>query len=699
MTSLTGMASSGTTESAPPWDKLGRAIRGTQAFFRQNQYTGGYWWGVLESNPTMEAEYLLLSHFLGKEDPERWRKIRNNILKKQREDGSWGQYYQAPGDLSISVECYFALKLQGCSPESDALIKARDFILSRGGVPNSRVFTKIWLALFGQWDWSGVPNLPPELILVPPSVPFSIYDFAGWARPTIVPMLIILSHRPCRPVPDWAQLDELYPRPRSETDYSLPKPQGGLGWARFLYHLDQAVGLYQRLPVHPFRGWAERKVVDWLLGHQEANGCWAGIQPPWVYSLIALHQLGFGADHPVMDKGFNGLDGYAIEDEDTFSVQGCISPVWDTCLAQIALLESGLPDGDPMIKRSTLWLLDQQILEPGDWQVRAKDTKPGGWAFEFYNSRYPDIDDTAEVIMALNLARLDPEDEPRRKEAIQRGVDWILALQSKDGGWGAFDKDNNRRYVSRLPFSDFGEVLDPTSADVTAHVVEMLGKLGYPRDFTPIRRAIEYIRQEQEEDGSWFGRWGVNYIYGVGAVLPALVAVEEDMTQPYVRRAIQWLVARQNDDGGWGESCGSYVDPDLRGVGPSTASQTAWALLALLAAGESAREEAHRGLQYLMETQTAAGFWEEPYYTGTGFPGYGEGAPPQTLPKPGESGYQGLDMPAGFMLNYNLYRNYWPLLAMGRYSRLSAQQNGNIEPIPTVGARGTAVPQGGIQEP
>jgi squalene-hopene/tetraprenyl-beta-curcumene cyclase len=496
-------------------------------------------------------------------------------------------------------------------------------------------------------------------------------------------------------VPEWANLDELYPQPRSETDYSLPKPQSGWGWARFLYRLDQMAGFYQRLPVHPFRRWAERKVVGWMLDHQEPNGGWAGIQPPWVYSLIALHHMGFPPGHPVMEKGFSGLDGYVIEKEDTLTVQGCISPVWDTCLAQLGLLESGVAETDPMIQKATCWLLDQQILESGDWQVRAKTADPGGWAFEFHNNWYPDIDDSAEVIMALNLARLDPAEEPRKQQAIQRGVDWILALQSKDGGWGAFDKDNNRKYVSRLPFSDFGEVLDPTSVDVTAHILEMLGKLGYPRDFPPLLRAYRYICGQQEEDGSWFGRWGVNHIYGVGAVLPAMAAIGEDMGQPYIRRAVDWLLARQNGDGGWGESCGSYVDSALRGAGPSTASQTAWALLALLAAGEETSPAAHRGLRYLVGTQTEAGCWDEPYFTGTGFPGYGAGEPPKSMPQPGEFGYQGLELPAGFMINYHLYRNYWPLMALGRYAGRAARPGESRRPADAEENRRPVIPTRG----
>ena len=689
--SLNALTTTVATENS---DKsLEAAVSLAQGFFRAAQqsdrYGDGYWWGRLESNPTMEAEYLMLSLFLGKEDQlqenRRWDKICRSILNAQREDGSWGLYYGAPGDLSTSVECYFALKLAGVSADSDEMTRARDFILSRGGVPGCRVFTKIWLALFGQWDWKGLPNMPPELILVPGQIwgfqlPFSVYDFASWARPTVVPLLIVLSRRPTRPVPEWAHLDELFPQPRDQTDYSLPKPPGGLfrgwGWAKVFYLLNYALGLYQQLPVQPFRKAAERKAVDWILDHQEANGGWAGIQPPWVYSLIALNDMGFPPDQDqkireVIEKGFKGLDDHVVEDAETMFLQGCISPVWDTCLAQIALLDSGIAPDSPMMQKSTRWLLDRQILEPGDWQVRARNVEPGGWAFEFDNDRYPDIDDTAEVIIALDMARLEPDEEPRRQEAIQRGVNWVLALQSDNGGWGAFDKNNNRTYVSKLPFSDFGEVLDPSSVDVTAHILEMLGKLGYRLDFPPARRAYEYIRLEQEEDGSWFGRWGVNHIYGVCAALNGLAAIGEDMGQSYIRRAVDWLMAHQNDDGGWGESCGSYVDPALRGVGPSTASQTAWAILALAAAGELGCGAIDRGVEYLVRTQKEDGSWDEPYFTGTGFPGYRQGERPRRMPKPGEFGFQGLDMPGGFMINYHMYRNYWPLMALGRYARLT----------------------------
>ena len=654
-------------------ERVKQAVSHSHRYFRESQHPDGYWWGELESNPTMEAEYLMLSHFLGRSNPERWRKVANYILSKQQDDGSWGQYYEAPGDVSTSVECYFALKLAGHSAESPQLTKAREFILDKGAIPRTRVFTKIWLALFGQWEWSGTPNLPPELMLLPSWAPFNIYEFSSWARATIVPMSIILTERPYCPVPDYARIDELYPGGREATDFSLSMPDDWV--SRGLFTLDRLMNLYRKVPMQPLRGLARRRAIQWILEHQEADGAWGGIQPPWVYSLIALHHAGDEEFADALNKGFDGFDSFTIEDEDTCTVQACISPVWDTCLAQVALLESGVRANDPMVQKSSRWLMDNQILADGDWQVRAKDIPPGGWAFEFHNDKYPDIDDSSEVIIALELAELEGAEETRRREAIRRGVEWIEGMQSRCGGWAAFDKDNDRWYMARLPFCDFGETLDPPSADVTAHILEMYGRLGYSADHPPVHRGYQYLRQEQETDGPWFGRWGVNYVYGTGAVLPAMEAIGEDMQQPYVRRAVDWLLAVQNEDGGWGECCGSYVDYSLRGVGPSTASQTAWALLALIAAGEAGSEACHKGVQYLLDIQQDDGSWDEPYFTGTGFPGYRIGQPPGGIPKPGETGHQGLNMPAGFMINYHLYRNYWPLLALGRFARAMTQLN------------------------
>jgi squalene-hopene/tetraprenyl-beta-curcumene cyclase len=624
-------------------EDVGLAIRRAQNYLLSIQYPEGYWWAELETNVCMAAEYLLLTHFLGAADRRRWDKIVNYLRRQQLPDGTWSIYHGGPSDLNATVEAYFALKLTGVSPEEPAMDKARRFVLSRGGVPKVRIFTKIWLALFDQWDWRGVPVLPPEFMLLPSWFPINIYEFASWARATIVPMLIILSRRPVCPVPDEARIDELYPAPRDQVDYSLPRSAKLLSWKTFFLTTDRLLRLYERWGLKPFRRRATLAAEKWIVEHQEADGSWGGIQPPWVYSLIALKLLGYPLNHPVMAKGLQGFEGFAIEDEETFNPQACLSPVWDTCLAMNGLLDSGLPPHHPALVKAARWLLKEQILSGGDWQVKNRKGPPGGWAFEFANDFYPDTDDTAEVMMALLRARIPEEDE--KAQALERGLQWLLSMQSKNGGWGSFDVNNTGRLVTQIPFCDFGEVIDPPSEDVTAHIVELLGQLGYDKTFPPVRRALAYLRREQP-DGCWFGRWGVNYVYGTGAVLPALQAVGEDMGQDYVRRAVRWLMEHQNEDGGWGETCASYADPGLRGKGPSTASQTAWALLGLLAGGQGASEPAMRGANYLLKTQAEDGSWDEPYFTGTGFP-------------------------RDFFINYHMYRNYFPLMALGRYWGLS----------------------------
>ena len=658
--------------------RLDRTIGRSQEHLLGIQYPDGYWWGELESNPTMEAEYLLLTHFLGVGDPERWRKLANYILGRQSSDGTWGQYYGAPGDLSTTTECYFALKLAGVSPEEPSMRRAREFILSAGGVQQTRVFTKIWLSLFGQYDWKGVPVLPPELMLLPTWFPVNIYEFASWARATIVPMLILLNRKPVCAVPDSARIDELYPSPRDRANGSVNRPREALSWESLFYLGDLALRQVERLPWIPGRSFALKKAEQWVLDHQEADGGWGGIQPPWVYSLMALSALGYPSDHPVIVRGLRGMEGFAIEEDDTLRVQACISPLWDTCLAMISLLDSDLPADHPSVVKAGEWLVDKQILEGGDWQVKSPDIPPGGWAFEFHNDRYPDLDDTAEIIMALNKVRL-PHEE-RKGEAIERGVRWILGLQSDNGGWGSFDKDNTLTPLAQIPFANFGETIDPPSVDVTAHIIEMMGHLGYNGDHPVVARALEYVLAEQEEDGPWFGRWGVNYLYGCGAVLPAFEALGLDTESDRVRRVVDWLLSRQNGDGGWGESCASYVDSAYRGKGPSTASQTAWALLALLAAGEGDNPATLRGVEYLLRTQLDDGSWDEPYYTGTGFPGYGVGQRLDGYLSPDDDGYQGASLPAGFMINYHMYRIYWPLTALGRFRRFAAAKEDLFKP-------------------
>ncbi|MXY59097.1 MAG: squalene--hopene cyclase [Chloroflexi bacterium] len=652
--------------------RLRKAMKRTQDYFFRTQHEDGYWWGELESNPTMEAEYIMLTHFMGSDEGDRIPRVAEDIRRRQSEDGSWRMYYGAPGDLSTSIECYFALKLAGDPTDAPHMARARAFILAQGGVPRARVFTKIWLALFGQWDWKGTPAMPPDMMLLPKWAPFNIYRFASWARATIVPMTIILTLHPTRPPRESAWVMELYPE--GPVTFTLSrwraKPfslKGG-----FLL-LDKALRVYCNLPFVPRRERALKAAVDWIVSHQEADGSWGGIQPPWVYSLIALSALGYRLEHPVVAKGLGGFRQHwslPSEDDRALRVQACLSPVWDTCLAMRGLLDSGVPPDHPAVRRAAAWLIREEIRVKGDWAVYRPHLEPSGWAFEFDNVHYPDIDDSAIIVTDLALARMnDDAGERARAASVDRAVAWLTGMQGSGGGWAAFDWNNESRELAEIPFADFGELLDPPSVDVTAHVLEMYGMLGYGMDHPPVRRGLAYIWDQQEHDGAWFGRWGVNYVYGTGAVLPALQALGVDMTQPRVRRAVEWLLAHQNPDGGWGETCVSYPDPSLRGQGESTPSQTSWALIALIAAGEALSEPVRRGVEFLLQRQQDDGTWDEPQFTGCGFPGYGPGNQPERYEPLDDPNSQGPELSAAFMINYHLYRNYFPLWALGRYAQ------------------------------
>jgi len=613
------------------------AIRRSQDYLLRTQATQGYWAGELESNVTIAAQYLLLRRFLGVPLPDRERKIVNYIRSQQRSDGTWAGWYDGPGDISITIEAYFALKVAGFSTDADHMRKAREFVLSQGGIPRARVFTKIWLALFGQFPWKGVPAMPPEIMLLPNWSYINIYEFACWARGTVVPMLIILDQKPRCLLP--VDVQELYPNPLPRDAFAMPCSVRLWSWKSFFLTVDKAFRAYDKLPWKPLRSLALRRAERWVLEHQEADGSWGGIQPPWVYSLISLKLRGLSTNHPAIAKGLQGFEAFAIEEEDHWHHQPCVSPVWDTALAIIALADSGLPTDHPALQSAARWLLKEQIFTGGDWQVKNPKAPPGGWAFEFENDLYPDVDDVAEVVIALKKVSL-PE-RASLDESIRKGVAWSVSMQSRNGGWGAFDKDNNKGPLAQIPFADFGEFLDPPSPDVTAHMVEMLGRLGYPRAYRPQTRGLAYLKKEQDADGPWFGRWGVNYIYGTWSALLAFKEAGEDMGQEYVRRAISWLKACQNPDGGWGETCDSYKDPSCRGHGPSTPSQTAWAVMGLLAA-EAPGPEVRRGVGFLVSCQREDGTWDEPQFSGTGFPG-------------------------DFMISYHMYRNYFPLMALGRF--------------------------------
>jgi len=614
------------------------------------QDAGGWWQGELETNVTMDAEDLLLREFLGIRTEQESAAAARWIRSRQRPDGTWANYYGGDADLSTTVEAYVALRLAGHPPDAAHMALAAGWIRGAGGIPATRVFTRIWLAMFGAWSWDDLPVMPPEMIYLPGWFPLNTSDWACWARQTIVPLTIVGSLRPVRPLP--FGLPELRPAADALRPADGPRPGAGaaarIGWPAFFGGLDRVLHAYQRHgadrgPMRAARTAALRRCAEWIIARQEQDGCWGGIQPPWVYSLIALHLLGYGLEHPVIKRGLAGLDRFTIWEDGADGrirrLEACQSPVWDTVLAMIALSDAGLPAGHPALAAAARWVLDEEISGPGDWQARRPGLSPGGWAFEFDNDGYPDIDDTAEVLLALR--RVAPSAEPRIAAATARGVHWLVGMQSRDGGWAAFDADNTRKIVTRLPFCDFGEVIDPPSADVTAHTVEALAAAGMAGT-AAVRRGVTWLLRAQENDGSWFGRWGANYVYGTGAVVPALIAAGVLPGKPPIRRAVGWLGEHQNPDGGWGEDLRSYDDPAWAGRGESTASQTAWALLALLAAGEAASDCVQRGVRWLASRQRPDGSWDEPQYTGTGFPG-------------------------DFYINYHLYRLVFPVSALGRY--------------------------------
>lgn len=624
---------------------LDRAIERARDFFFREQLPEGYWWAELESNVTITAEYIMLFHFMGLVNRDKERKMATYILSKQTEEGYWCIYYGGPGDLSTTIEAYFALKLAGYPADHPAMAKARAFILSKGGILKSRVFTKIFLALFGEFSWLGVPSMPIELMLLPNWAYFNMYEFSSWSRATIIPLSIVMAERPVRKLPPWARVQELYVRPLRPTDYTFTKEDGIFTWKNFFIGIDHMLKVYESNPVRPMKKRAMAIAEQWVLDHQEPSGDWGGIQPAMLNSVLALHCLGYANDHPAVANGLQALANFCIEGENEIVLQSCVSPVWDTALALMALTDAEVPTDHPALVKATQWLLDREVRKSGDWQIKSPDLAPGGWAFEFLNDWYPDVDDSGIVMMAINHIRV--KDEQAKQDAIKRGIDWCLGMQSKNGGWGAFDKDNTKHILNKIPFADLEALIDPPTADLTGRMLELMGTFGYPQDHPVAQKALKFIWETQEPEGPWWGRWGVNYLYGTWSVLSGLAAMGLDMSRPEIHRAVNWIKSRQNADGGWGETCASYDDPSLAGVGESTASQTGWALLSLLAAGEVESTAVARGIQYLLDTQKPDGTWDEDHFTGTGFPKY-------------------------FMIKYHIYRNCFPLMALGRYRALQA---------------------------
>jgi squalene-hopene/tetraprenyl-beta-curcumene cyclase len=621
--------------------KVAAAIAASQQYLLSLQNPAGYWWAELESNVTITAEVVLLHKIWGTDQARPLHKVETYLRSQQRQHGGWELFYGDGGELSTSVEAYMALKLLGVSAIDPAMLQARNFIIQRGGISKTRIFTKFHLALLGCYDWRGLPSIPPWVMLLPSEFPFNIYEMSSWARSSTVPLLIVFDQKPVFPIEPAITLQELYVEGADQVKYELPRSGD---WADLFVTLDQGFKLAESLNLVPFREEGIKAAEKWILERQEATGDWGGIIPAMLNSMLALRCLGYDSHDPIVERGLQAIDHFAIETEDSYRIQPCISPVWDTAWVIRALVDSGFAPDHPAVVQAGEWLLQKQILDYGDWNVKNHQGKPGAWACEFDNRFYPDVDDSAVVVMALHQAKL--PNEKLKQAAIARGLNWIASMQCKPGGWAAFDLDNDQDWLNSVPYGDLKAMIDPNTADVTARVLEMLGACHLTIDTQNLERALVYLLEEQETEGCWFGRWGVNYVYGTSGVLSALALIAPQKYRLSIERGAAWLVGCQNPDGGWGETCRSYNDPSLKGQGNSTASQTAWAVIGLIAAGEAtgklAVEAIEGGIGYLLATQQPDGTWYEADFTGTGFPGH-------------------------FYLKYHLYQQYFPLIALGRY--------------------------------
>ncbi|MDJ0725302.1 MAG: squalene--hopene cyclase [Prochloraceae cyanobacterium] len=615
------------------------AIAAAQKHIFSLQYPEGYWWAELESNVTITSEAVLLHKIWGTDKTRSLYKVENYLRSQQREHGGWELFYGDGGEISTSVEAYMAMRLLGVPATDPALVKARNFIIKRGGISKTRIFTKFHLALIGCYDWQGIPSIPPSIMLLPDNFPVTIYEMSSWARSSTVPLLIVFDKKPVYPV-DF-NLNELYSEGIDNVKYELPSNND---WSDIFLWFDKAFKIAENLNLVPFRAEGLAAAEKWVIERQEATGDWGGIIPAMLNSMLAFKALDYDVNDPMVHRGFLALDNFAIETEDNYVMQPCVSPVWDTAWCLRALVESGIRPDHPSLIKAGDWLIEKQILDYGDWQVKNKAGKPGAWAFEFDNRFYPDLDDSAVVVMALDGVKL--PNEGLKQAAIARCVKWMATMQCKAGGWAAFDIDNDQDWLNSIPYGDLKAMIDPNTADVTARVLEMLGQCNLSMDENRVRRGLEYLNNEQESDGSWFGRWGVNYIYGTSGVVSALAVIAPETHKKQIAKGAKWLLGCQNRDGGWGETCFSYNDPSLKGIGDSTASQTAWAVIGLLdaakATGKLDLDAIERGINYLVSTQREDGSWDEDYFTGTGFPCH-------------------------FYLKYHMYQQYFPLIALARY--------------------------------
>jgi squalene-hopene/tetraprenyl-beta-curcumene cyclase len=645
--------------------RLDEVIERARERFLSIQHSQGYWVFDLEADATIPSEYILLQRFLGRETaPTLREKIGRYLRRRQLADGSWPLYFGGAGDISASVKAYFALKQLGDSQDAPHMVKARGFIRGLGGAAKANVFTRITLALFGQVPWRTTPAMPVEIMLLPRWFFFHLEKVSYWSRTVIVPLLILNAKHPVCQLQPEEGVSELFlesPHELRHLDRLVPRH---LIKNLFIF-LDRILKMVDPLIPKGSRERATRLAERWTRKRMQGVGGIGGIFPAMANAVMALRVLGYPDDHPDVVRGLKAIDDLLVDHGEEALCQPCVSPVWDTCLSLSAMLEAGAASEDPAIQKAVDWLFENQIQVPGDWSYRAPHLEPAGWAFQFENTLYPDVDDTPMVLMSL--LRAGALNDEAHRERIRKAVNWIIGMQSSDGGWGAFDIDNNYLYLNNIPFADHGALLDPSTSDLTGRCIELLGMLGYGRDFPPIARAIRFLRREQEPFGGWFGRWGVNYIYGTWSVLKGLGRLGEDMSQPSIRKAVDWLKSCQNADNGWGETCYSYKDPSLAGRGESTPSQTAWALLGLMAVGDVESAAVQRGIHYLLTHQETDGRWEEQIYTGTGFPNV-------------------------FYLRYHGYSQFFPLWALAEYRRLRSGRPTRQEEVTLLSPVGFSLP-------
>ncbi len=632
---------------AHTWPELETALRRSQDYLFSIQKPEGYWIGELMVDSTLVSDTLAYHHWNGKVDREWQRKAVNHLFSMQLPDGGWNIYHGGPAEVNATIKAYLALKLAGVPVTDPRMLRAREVALNLGGVPRMNTFSKLYLALLGLFPWEYVPTIPCEVLLIGKWFHVNFWDMSNWSRAMLVPLAIINHFKPTRPLDHDVNLDELYPAGMQGRELALAPDPERISWRNFFLWLDRLhkfAEWFAQNGIHPFRKRALRKAEQWMLERFEGSDGLAAIFPAMLNSLIALKALGYPDNHPQVVRAERELKKLEHETPDTVRIEPCLSPVWDTAIVTMCLRESGVPEDDPRIKRAAEWLMTKEIRFRGDWQYKNPvNVEPSGWVFEFENKWNPDVDDTAMVLLALR--KIPTDNRQKRDECFQRGVNWMMAFQCKDGGWAAFDKDCTKNILEKVPFADHNAMLDPECADITARILELLGYEGYQANHPQVKKALDYIRFQQEADGSWYGRWGVNYIYGTWQVLRGLRALNLDMKQPWLLKAREWLESVQHLDGGWGERCNTYDDPVFKGQGPSTASQTAWAVMGLCAFDDPERPSLKRGIEYLIRTQNADGSWSEDETTGTGFPRV-------------------------FYLKYDMYRNSWPLLALATYRQL-----------------------------